>query len=75
VWPALPRPLLDRGYPVEFVHDAIAALDEQKAARFLDVFSKRAGRLVETDDLLRETKQRSPKPFCNQRRRRSELVS
>ena len=47
---------VDRGYHVELVHDAIAALDEQKTARYLDALSKRGGRLVETDDLLRETK-------------------
>jgi nicotinamidase/pyrazinamidase len=52
--------LLDRGYHVELVQDAIAALDGQKAARFLDTFSKRGGKLVETDDLLRETKLQNP---------------
>jgi nicotinamidase/pyrazinamidase len=52
--------LLDRGYHVELVRDAIAALDGRKAARFLDTFSKSGGRLVETDDVLRGTKAQNP---------------
>jgi nicotinamidase/pyrazinamidase len=52
--------LLERGHQVELVRDAIAALDEQKAASFLDKFVGRGGRLVETNDILRETS--LPKP-------------
>ena len=52
--------LLERGHQVELVRDAIAALDEQKAARFLDEFVGRGGRLVETNDILKETS--LPKP-------------
>jgi len=52
--------LLERGHQVELVRDGIAALDEQKAAGFLDKFVERGGRLVETEDILKETS--LPKP-------------
>ena len=52
--------LLERGHQVELVRDATAALDPQKAARFLDRFVGRGGRLVETSDILKETS--LPKP-------------
>jgi len=44
--------LLERGHRVELVTDAIAALDAQKAAAFLDSFRKRGGILVSTRDVL-----------------------
>jgi nicotinamidase/pyrazinamidase len=47
--------LLTRGHHVELVRDAVAALDEQKAAGFLERFEKAGGRLVKTDAILRET--------------------
>jgi nicotinamidase/pyrazinamidase len=52
--------LLERGYQVELVREAIAALDEQKAARFLDKFIRMGGKLVETEDILKETKLEKP---------------
>ncbi|HXW92032.1 MAG TPA: isochorismatase family cysteine hydrolase [Terriglobales bacterium] len=47
--------LLTRGHHVELVRDAVAALDEQKAARVLERFEEAGGRLVKTDDILKET--------------------
>jgi len=47
--------LLDRGHQVELIRDAIAALDEQKAAAFLEAFVDRGGRLVEASDILKQT--------------------
>jgi nicotinamidase/pyrazinamidase len=52
--------LLTRGHQVELVSDAIAALDEQKAARFLDRFKGMGGKLVETNDILKETPAAQP---------------
>ena len=46
--------LLDRGHRVELVSNAIAALDEEKVALFLESFLKRGGILVKTRDVLRE---------------------
>ena len=48
--------LLDRGHYVELITDAIAALDEHKAAAFLTAFVDRGGKLVRTEEMLRETK-------------------
>jgi nicotinamidase/pyrazinamidase len=48
--------LLDRGHHVELVIDAIVALDEQKAAAFLEAFVGRRGKLVKTGDILTETR-------------------
>lgn len=48
--------LLERGHRVELVSDAIAALDEEKAAMFLDSFRRRGGLLARTRDVLRETR-------------------
>lgn len=48
--------LLERGHRVELVSDAIAALDEEKAAMFLDSFRRRGGLLMRTRDVLRETR-------------------
>jgi nicotinamidase/pyrazinamidase len=47
--------LLDRGRHVQLVSNAVAALDEKKAASFLDSFRKRGGMLVRTRNVLRET--------------------
>ncbi len=47
--------LLTRGHHVELVRDAVAALDEQKAVKFLERFEEAGGRLVKTDDVLKET--------------------
>jgi nicotinamidase/pyrazinamidase len=47
--------LLDRGHHVELVGDAIAALDAQTAAAFLEAFVDRGGRVVEASDILKKT--------------------
>jgi nicotinamidase/pyrazinamidase len=48
--------LLDRGHYVELVSDAIAPLDEKKAAVVLESFMRRGGKLVKTRDVLREAR-------------------
>ena len=48
--------LLDRGYRVELVGDAIAALDEKKAAAFVQSFIRKGGKLVKTRTILREAR-------------------
>lgn len=44
--------LLDRGHRVELVSDTVAAIDEKKAAAFLNCFRQRGGIVVETRDIL-----------------------
>jgi len=48
--------LLDRGHYVELVSDAIAALDEKKAAVVLESFMRRGGKLAKTRDVLRDAR-------------------
>jgi nicotinamidase/pyrazinamidase len=48
--------LLDRGHHVELVGDAIAALDEKKAAAFVQSLISRGGKLVKTRTILREAR-------------------
>jgi nicotinamidase/pyrazinamidase len=45
--------LLDRGYAVELVEDAIAALDLQKEKSVLQKFMDRGGRLVSLNELVK----------------------
>ena len=47
--------LLERGHHVELISDAIAALDQRKAAAFLEAFISRGGRLVQARDILNQT--------------------
>jgi nicotinamidase/pyrazinamidase len=46
--------LLERGHRVQLAADAVAALDEKKAAVFLESFRRRGGIMVQTWDALRE---------------------
>lgn len=48
--------LLERGHRVELVVDAVAALDERKSALFLKSFCDQGGILVNTREVLRETR-------------------
>lgn len=45
--------LLERGYKVRLVTDAVAHLDESKAGEFLDEVKRRGGALVRTDEIVR----------------------
>jgi nicotinamidase-related amidase len=45
--------LLDRGYSVTVVEDAIRHLDPQKAQAFLDDLGKRGGRVAASNSLLK----------------------
>lgn len=47
--------LLERGHHVELISDAIAALDQRKAAAFLQAFMSHGGRLVQARDILNQT--------------------
>ena len=47
--------LLERGHHEELISDAIAALDQRKAAAFLQAFMSRGGRLVQARDILNQT--------------------
>lgn len=48
--------LLERGHCVELVTDAVAAQDEKESALFLESFFDRGGILVNTREVLRETR-------------------
>ena len=49
------RGLRDRGYQVELVSDAVTALDERKAAAFVEDFLARGGKLVHAAEVVKET--------------------
>ena len=47
------RGLLDRGYRIRLVTDAVRALDEQKSKEFLEEVKRRGGELVNTEGVVR----------------------
>jgi nicotinamidase-related amidase len=47
------RAVLNRGHRVQLATDAIAAINEKKAAVFLESFHDRGGTLVDTRDIVR----------------------